>query len=73
MTKDDSVVPFKPQNKAASWENSFPAGSISGSDWILDVLDDLIAYCAANKLETPAIDLIQARTRIERTLRSLMS
>lgn len=60
------MVRLKPRKTTAQRERSFPARSISGCNWIIDVLDGLEAFCEANHLNDPAVDLDASCNRIWR-------
>ena len=47
-----------------SWERSFPEGSVEGTGWMLDVLDDLIAYARHHGHPALALELVQARQKV---------
>lgn len=65
-----NVIPFRNHHKdPAPWERSFPQGSVCGQDWVVDVLDDLIAFCQSKNHHSIAADLQTARYTAESLLR----
>lgn len=51
------------EGKDRCWERSFPDGSVNGLKWVLDVLDDLVAYSDHRGELLLKIELERARTR----------
>ncbi|MCB1388290.1 MAG: hypothetical protein KDK12_03940 [Rhodobacteraceae bacterium] len=54
---------------APAWERSFPKCAALGSDWVLDVLDDLSAYADDRQLTAFAARLAGVRAEIRSLLR----
>ncbi|MGI1661756.1 hypothetical protein ACRDNQ_05910 [Palleronia sp. KMU-117] len=51
-----------------SWERSFPRSTIEGARWMIDVLDDLIAFSKDRELFQIAADLQEARDKVHKKL-----
>lgn len=70
MPSASNVIPFPqpPRPEAQSWERSFPPASVEGADWVIDVLDDLIAYCAHHHFGQIQTPLATARGQIAQCL-----
>ena len=47
------------------WERSFPAPQIQGHSWIVNVLEDLEAYCEYNGLVALQQELSEVLLRLE--------
>lgn len=59
------LVSSEPAATAAqSWDRSFPAETVDGFRWVLDVLDDLAAFTGSNGLPEIAEDIEQMRGRV---------
>ena len=51
-----------------SWERSFPQATIEGCMWMLDVLEDLIAFANDRELVRIGADLQEARDKVRSKL-----
>ena len=51
-----------------SWERSFPKATIEGYMWMLDVLEDLIAFANDRELIRIGADLQEARDKVRSKL-----
>ncbi|SNY48663.1 hypothetical protein SAMN06297129_1531 [Pseudooceanicola antarcticus] len=52
------------------WTRSFPEGSVEGSGWMLDVLEDLHAYARHHQLNDAEDLLADTRRKLARMLRA---
>jgi len=57
-----------PAKSAASWERSFPRGSVQGDAWINAVMEDLQNYSEHHKMDRVTAVLAQARTDLRNLL-----
>lgn len=51
-----------------SWERSFPKVTVEGCMWMLDVLEDLIAFANDRELVRISVDLQEARDKVRSKL-----
>lgn len=62
------IIPLNSRNSNSAsprrWHRSFPPRTIAGNDWMLTVLDDLIAFSQDKELGDIAAELRDARDRI---------
>ncbi|MBR9765057.1 MAG: hypothetical protein GYB53_16425 [Rhodobacteraceae bacterium] len=52
------------------WTRSFPAGSVEGSRWMLDVLEDLHAYARHHEMGEAEDLLADTRRKLARLIRA---
>lgn len=66
--RPSNVIPFRPVSQTPQWQRPFPAGSVEGTAWMIDVLDDLLAFASDRNLPQVHRSLRNARDQIAHSL-----